>query len=171
MSFLDKLLLWLHIGFAIFAIGPVTATTMFTPRYIRARDVNVLRYLHRSTRIFGILTLGVFLAGLALGGSNLGKPYLSVSMTLFIVALVLLVAIDRDRCPRTVQRNHGRRRQGADRSHRHPVVDHGPDLAGDPGADDLVQPLIVVPGSPRTPAPSRVRESADRPGRWRTVTR
>ncbi|WP_214416464.1 hypothetical protein [Sphaerisporangium fuscum] len=96
MSFLGNLLLWLHIGFAIFAIGPVTATTMFTPRYIRAKDVAVLRYLHRSTRIFGVLTLGVFLFGLALGGSNLGKPYLSVSMTLFIVAAVLLIMIDRD---------------------------------------------------------------------------
>jgi hypothetical protein len=96
MSFLDKLLLWLHIGFAIFAIGPVTAATMFTPRYIRARDAAVLRYLHRTTRIFGVLTLGVFLFGLALAGANIGKPYLSVSMTLFIVAAVLLVIIDRD---------------------------------------------------------------------------
>ncbi|MCW2882730.1 MAG: hypothetical protein JWQ95_6830 [Sphaerisporangium sp.] len=96
MSFLDKLLLWLHIGFAIFAIGPLTAATMFTPRYIRARDASVLRYLHRSTRVFGVLTLGVFLFGLALAGGNIGKPYLSVSMTLFIVAAVLLVIIDRD---------------------------------------------------------------------------
>ncbi|MFC4587273.1 hypothetical protein [Sphaerisporangium corydalis] len=96
MSFLDKLLLWLHIGFAIFAIGPVTAATMFTPRYIRARDSAVLRYLHRTTRIFGVLTLGVFLFGLAIAGRNIGKPYLSVSMTLFIVAAVLLVIIDRD---------------------------------------------------------------------------
>ncbi|WP_248961659.1 DUF2269 family protein [Sphaerisporangium perillae] len=96
MSFLDKLLLWLHIGFAIFAIGPVTGATMFTPRYIRAKDAGVLRYLHRTTRIFGILTLGVFLFGLALGGSALGKPYLSISMTLFIVAAVLLVIIERD---------------------------------------------------------------------------
>ncbi|MDH2428784.1 hypothetical protein [Sphaerisporangium sp. TRM90804] len=96
MSFLDKILLWLHIGFAIFALGPVTAATMFTPRYIRAKDLNVLRYLHRSTRIFGLLTLGVFLFGLAAGGRNLGLPYLSISMTLFIVAAVLLVIIDRD---------------------------------------------------------------------------
>ncbi|GAA3837812.1 hypothetical protein GCM10022226_69950 [Sphaerisporangium flaviroseum] len=96
MSFLDKLLLWLHIGFAIFAIGPLTVATSFTPRYIRARDAGVLNFLHRTTRIFGILTLGVFLFGLALAGKNIGKPYLSVSMTLFIVAAVLLVIIDRD---------------------------------------------------------------------------
>ncbi|MEZ0073415.1 hypothetical protein [Planotetraspora sp. GP83] len=96
MSFPDKLLLWLHIGFAIFAIGPLTAVTSVTPRYIRARDVNVLRYLSRSTRLFGLLTLGVFLFGLLLGRSALAKPYLSASMTLFIVAAVLLVIIDRD---------------------------------------------------------------------------
>jgi hypothetical protein len=92
----DHLLLWLHIAFAIFALGPVTAATMATPRYIRAKDVGVLRYLHRSTRIFGLISLFVFLSGLLLGGSDLGKPYLSVSMTLFIVAAVLLVIIDRD---------------------------------------------------------------------------
>ncbi|GII93230.1 DUF2269 family protein [Sinosporangium siamense] len=93
---MPHVLLWLHIAFAIFTIGPVTATTMTTPRYIRAKDVNVVRYLHRATRIFGVGTLGVFLFGALLGGSSLGRPYLSVSMTLFIVALVLLVIIDRD---------------------------------------------------------------------------
>ncbi|RCG31303.1 hypothetical protein DQ384_11330 [Sphaerisporangium album] len=96
MSFLDKFLLWLHIGFAIFAIGPVTVATSFTPRYIRARDVGVLRHLHRTTRIFGVLTLAVFLFGIALGRAALSKPYLSISMTLFIVAAVLLVMIERD---------------------------------------------------------------------------
>lgn len=96
MSPLDHLLLWLHIGFAIFALGPLTAVTSVTPRYIRARDLSVLRYLHRATRIFGLLTIGVFLFGLLLGRSALGAPYLSVSMTLFVVAAVLLVIVERD---------------------------------------------------------------------------
>lgn len=96
MSPLDHLLLWLHIGFAIFALGPLTAVTSVTPRYIRARDVGVLRYLHRSTRLFGLITIGVFLFGLLLGRSALGAPYLSVSMTLFVVAAVLLVIVERD---------------------------------------------------------------------------
>ncbi|GIH25418.1 hypothetical protein Aph01nite_37280 [Acrocarpospora phusangensis] len=96
MSFLDKLLLWLHIAFAIFAIGPLTAVTSYVPRYIRARDLNVLRFLKRAERVFGSLTLGVFLFGILLGGSALAKVYLTVSMTLFIVAAVLLVIIDRD---------------------------------------------------------------------------
>jgi hypothetical protein len=96
MSFFDYLLLWLHIAFALFALGPVTAAAMFTPRYIRAKDLAVLRFLHRNTRVFGLLTNGVFLFGLALGRAALAKPYLSVSMTLFIVGAVLLVMIDRD---------------------------------------------------------------------------
>lgn len=96
MSFLDKLLLWLHIGFAIFAIGPLTVVTSYVPRYIRARDLNVLRFLKRTGRLFGSLTLGVFLFGALLGGADLAKVYLTVSMTLFIVAAVLLIIIDRD---------------------------------------------------------------------------
>lgn len=95
MSFSD-LLLWLHVGFAVFALGPLTAVTSVTPRYIRARDLNVLRYLNRSTRLFGLLTLGVFLFGMLLGRGFLGRPYLSASMTLFIVAAVLLLIVERD---------------------------------------------------------------------------
>ncbi|WP_371782961.1 hypothetical protein [Streptosporangium subroseum] len=93
---MTNLLLWLHLGFAIFALGPVTAATMSTPRFIRAKDLNVLRYLHKTTRIYAIAAVGVFVFGVLLGRDYLGKPYLSVSMTLFIVAAVLLVIVDRD---------------------------------------------------------------------------
>ncbi|GAA3442275.1 hypothetical protein [Planomonospora venezuelensis] len=93
---MTDLLLWLHIGFAIFALGPVTAATVSTPRFIRARNVDVLRYLHRTTRAYAIAGVGVFLFGVLLGREYLGKPYLSVSMTLFIVAMVLLVIVERD---------------------------------------------------------------------------
>jgi uncharacterized BrkB/YihY/UPF0761 family membrane protein len=93
---MTNLLLWLHLGFAIFALGPLTAATMSTPRFIRAKDLNVLRYLHKTTRIYAIAAVGVFVFGVLLGRDYLGKPYLSVSMTLFIVAAVLLVIVDRD---------------------------------------------------------------------------
>lgn len=97
MAFTDKLLLWLHIAFAIFTLGPVTLTTSFTPRYIRSGDVAVVRFLHRSTRIFGLLTIGVFVFGLVLGRDELDQVWLSVSMTLFIVAFALLFAlVERD---------------------------------------------------------------------------
>lgn len=96
MPFLDKLWLVLHVGFAIFAIGPVTVATSLTPRAIRRKNVEVLAFLHRITRVYGVLALGVFLFGLLLGGSDLGAPYLTVSMTLFIVSAGLLVVIHHD---------------------------------------------------------------------------
>jgi predicted lipid-binding transport protein (Tim44 family) len=98
MSFTDRLLLWFHIGFVIFAIGPVTIATMSTPRYIRARNVGVLRYLSRMTRIFGAASLGVLLFGIIAGQSlhDMSKTWVTASITLFVVALVLLVLIMRD---------------------------------------------------------------------------
>jgi hypothetical protein len=98
MSFTDRLLLWFHIAFVIFAIGPVTIATMSTPRYIRARNVGVLRYLSRMTRVFGAASLGVLLFGIIAGQSlhEMTKAWVTASMTLFVVALVLLVLIMRD---------------------------------------------------------------------------
>ncbi|TMQ95125.1 hypothetical protein ETD83_22835 [Actinomadura soli] len=96
MSTSDRLLLFLHIGFAIFTLGPLTAATHSTPRYIRKRNVTVVRYLHRTTQIYGIGTLGIFLFGLALAEGDLAEMWLSVSMTLFVVALVLLLIVERD---------------------------------------------------------------------------
>ncbi|MBO2446939.1 hypothetical protein J4573_07540 [Actinomadura barringtoniae] len=96
MSNSDRLLLILHIGFAIFTLGPLTAATMSTPRYIRKQNVVVLRYLHRTSQIYGVGTLGIFLFGLFLAHGKFGKFWLSASMTLFVVALVLLLLIDRD---------------------------------------------------------------------------
>jgi Ca2+/Na+ antiporter len=96
MSSADRLLMILHVGFAIFALGPITAVTMATPRYIRRGDTGVVRYLNRSTRIYGLLTLGIFLFGLLLAHGRFSKVWLSASMTLFVVAFVLLVLIERD---------------------------------------------------------------------------
>lgn len=93
MSFTDRLLLWLHIGFAIFTLGPVAVAIMATPRYIRKRDLAVLRYLYRTTRIFGVLTVGVFLFGLLLGRHDFSQAWFTAAMTLFIVAAVLLVIV------------------------------------------------------------------------------
>ena len=98
MSFTDRAILWLHIGVAIFTIGPVTAAIMSTPRYIRQRNTLVVGYLHRTTRIYGIASLLVFIFGAVLAGQqgDFSKPWVSISMTLFIVALVLTVLIIRD---------------------------------------------------------------------------
>ncbi|HEY6274717.1 MAG TPA: hypothetical protein VIX86_00145 [Streptosporangiaceae bacterium] len=98
MSFTDRLVLALHIAFVIFTIGPVTAAIMASSRAIRTRNIAVLRYLLLTTRIFGAASLGILVFGIILGQSlkDLGKAWLVVSMTLFVVALVLLLLIMRD---------------------------------------------------------------------------
>jgi hypothetical protein len=98
MSFTERLWVWLHVAFVVFTIGPVTIATMSTPRYIRARNIGVLRYLSRLTRIFGAASLGVLLFGIIAGQSlhKMAQAWITASLTLFVVALVLLVLIMRD---------------------------------------------------------------------------
>jgi protein-S-isoprenylcysteine O-methyltransferase Ste14 len=97
---MSTLFLWLHIGFAVFTIGPLTAATMAAPRAIRDNNLPVLRNIQRTTRIYSVAALGVFVfgvvTGVALGGAVLGEWYMTASMTLFIVGIVLLFIIDRD---------------------------------------------------------------------------
>ena len=98
MSSVDRLVLWLHVAFVIFTIGPVTIAIMSSPRVIRTRNIGVLRYLAMMTRVFAVASLGVLIFGIVLGQSlhDLSKAWLTVSLTLFVVALVLLVLIIRD---------------------------------------------------------------------------
>lgn len=98
MSFPQNLVLWLHLAFVVFTIGPVTLAIMSTPRYIRHRDVRIVRYLTRITFAFALGTLGVLIAGMALASmiSVDGKWWVIVSATLYVVALLLLVLIIRD---------------------------------------------------------------------------
>jgi len=98
MSAIERLVLWLHVAFVIFTIGPVTVAIMSSPRAIRTRNVVVLQYLLVMTRIFGIASLGVLVFGIILGQQQkeLSQAWLTVSMTLFVVSLVLLVLIMRD---------------------------------------------------------------------------
>ncbi len=98
MSFPQRLVLWLHLAFVAFTIGPVTLAIMSTPRYIRQRDVKIVRYLSRITLIFALASLGVLIAGEALASmvSLASQPWVIISATLFIVALALLALIIRD---------------------------------------------------------------------------
>ncbi|MFI6484162.1 hypothetical protein ACIBH1_39995 [Nonomuraea sp. NPDC050663] len=97
---MPSVLIWLHVAFAVFTVGPSTALTMSAPRVIRTKNVAVLQNLQRMNRIYSIGVLGVLLfgiwAGIAIGDGKLGEWYMTASMTLFIVALVLLFLIDRD---------------------------------------------------------------------------
>ena len=97
-SFPDRLWIWLHVAFVIFTIGPVTIAILSTPRYIRTRNVAVLRYMLRTTRIFGTASLGVLAFGIVAAQSlhKLESSWITTAMTLFVVSLVLLVLIMRD---------------------------------------------------------------------------
>jgi hypothetical protein len=97
-SFIDRLVIWLHVAFVIFSVGPVSIAILSSPRYIRTRNVAVLRYLLRTTRIFGIATLGVLAFGIVAAQElkKLSSSWVTTAMTLFVVSLVLLVLIMRD---------------------------------------------------------------------------
>lgn len=98
MSVGQHLVLWVHIAFAIFTIGPVTLAIMSTPRYIRRGDIQILRYLSRITFVFTVGSLVVLIAGEVLAQMlhEASKPWLIVAATLFLVAIVLLALIVRD---------------------------------------------------------------------------
>lgn len=98
MSFADHFVLWLHIGCAVFTVGPVTLAISSTPRYIRKRDITIVRYLTRITTIFTAGSLAVLILGIVAGQllHELSKPWLTAAITLFVVALVLLVLVIRD---------------------------------------------------------------------------
>ena len=97
-SFSDRLWVWLHVAFVIFTIGPVAVAILSTPRYIKTRNVAVLRYMLRTTRIFGTASLGVLVLGIVAAQSlhKLESSWVTTAMTLFVVSLVLLVLIIRD---------------------------------------------------------------------------
>src|SRR6185369_4450811 len=82
--------LWLHVALAIVALGPLTVATMATPRAIRdgAEALPLLRWLHRTTRVYGVGSITVFLIGLALvplaDHVSFDDGWLSASMGMFL---------------------------------------------------------------------------------------
>ena len=98
MSFGDHVILWLHVTAAVFTIGPGTAAIMSTPRYIRKRNAVVVGYLFRTTRTYSFAALLTLIFGLILTGMThkFSQWWISASLTLFVVAFVLLMIILRD---------------------------------------------------------------------------
>ena len=98
MSFADNAVLWLHLVAAVFTIGPGTAAIMSTPRYIRRQNTVLVGYLHRATRIYSFAALLTLIFGAVLAGMThkFSQWWISVSLTLFVVAFVLLILIMRD---------------------------------------------------------------------------
>ena len=93
MSFADHAILWLHVTAAVFTIGPGTAAIMSTPRFIRKRNPVIVGYLFRTTRIYSFGTLLTLVFGIILTAMThkFSQWWISVSLTLFVVAFVLLL--------------------------------------------------------------------------------
>src|ERR1700733_1947438 len=98
MSFADHAILWLHVTAAVFTIGPGTAAIMSTSRFIRKRNPIVVGYLFRTTRIYSLGSLLTLVFGIILAGMThkFSQWWISVSLTLFVVAFILLLLIMRD---------------------------------------------------------------------------
>ena len=158
MSFTDRLVLWLHIGFVIFTIGPVTVAIMSTPRYVRLRNLTVVRYLYRVTRIFALISLGVLIFGLVLAEQqkDFSRPWLTASLTLYVVAVVLLLLIIRDQ-RRAIgalevaeaAEGHGPAGSGTAVAQAETAVPDSSNEAVD-AAHAAGDPELAVPGSPGT---------------------
>jgi hypothetical protein len=158
MSFSQHLVLWLHVAFVIFTIGPATMAIMSTPRYIRKRDFRILRYLTRMTLIFGIGTLGILIAGIVLSSmiGKAAKPWIIVSETLFVVSLLLLGLIHRD------QRHAIKALEAAADTAAHVAVPAGPpaevaggDAAGQLPAEPATTPAPAYAGAGEGTAPQQ----------------
>ncbi len=173
MSFTDRLLLWLHIGFVIFAIGPVTIATMSTPRYIRARNVGVLRYLSRMTRIFGAASLGVLLFGIIAGQSlrDMTKTWVTASMTLFVVALVLLLLIMRDQRKAIIAVEGSLAAAGSTPAVAGEAPAGAPAAAGAPGAEPTAADVEPAPAEGQAAAATATTTISAAPAHVATVER
>jgi hypothetical protein len=152
-SFVDRLMIWLHVAFVVFAIGPVTIAALASPRYIRQRNVGVLRYLLRTTRIFGLASLGVLIFGIVAAQQlhKLGSAWVSASMTLYVVALVLLVLVMRDQRRAAVALETAAEHEALAAASGTPVPGQAPPGQALPG-QTLPEEAESGPGATRTPA-------------------
>jgi hypothetical protein len=92
---MNKVLLSVHVLAAIVLIGPVTVAASLFPRHARAKEIGVLRVLHRISSGYAVAGLAVPVFGIALAGQLyvLGETWLVISMALTAVAAVLLAVV------------------------------------------------------------------------------
>jgi uncharacterized membrane protein len=92
-SFLETL----HVIAAVFLIGPLVLVPMSGLRAIRLGHLGMVRTAARQTTLYGLLSLLVFALGAAVVPTSdrydYGTPWVTISMTLFIVALVLVLGV------------------------------------------------------------------------------
>ncbi len=92
------LLKTLHVLFAVLLVGPLTMIPMTALRSIRRRDGAAVAGAARQTMIYGLGSLLVFVLGFGIVGVkserfSMGDPWITISMTLYVIALVLVLAL------------------------------------------------------------------------------
>jgi uncharacterized membrane protein len=88
----------LHVVAAVFLIGPLVVIPMSGLRAIRGGDLSAVRTAARQTGLYGLLAILVFALGAAVVPTepehyNFGTPWVTISMTLFIVALGIILGV------------------------------------------------------------------------------
>jgi hypothetical protein len=154
MSFGDHAILWLHVSTAVFTIGPGTAAIMSTPIYIRKRNHAVVGYLHRTTRIYSFATLLTLIFGLILTGMThkFSQWWISVSLTLFVVAFVLLLIILRDQRKALAALNAAERAAVPDAVEDSTRSEAPGEAAAETGAASGGRPAVAAAGDARVAA-------------------
>jgi len=97
---MDTLFSILHVVGAVFIVGPMAILPMSAMRAIRAGSSAQVATLAKSTRIFSLLSLIVFVLGFALVGVadpkynlSVTTPWVLASIILYVVAIVLSLAV------------------------------------------------------------------------------
>lgn len=93
---MDTLFAVLHVVGAVFIIGPMAILPMTAMRAVRAGNAAQVGTLAKSTNLFALLSLIVFVLGFALVGMadpkyhlSVGTPWVLWSVILYVVALGL----------------------------------------------------------------------------------
>ncbi|WP_163511342.1 DUF2269 family protein [Fodinicola acaciae] len=90
-------LLTLHVLAAVFVIGPLVYFPMNGLRGIRTGDVDAVRSAARQTFLYSLLSLLVFGLGAAVIAAStkitFGTAWLTISMTLYVVAFAITLAL------------------------------------------------------------------------------
>lgn len=97
---METLLNILHVLTAVFIVGPMAILPMTGLRSLRAGNGSQVATMAKSTLIFTLLSLIVFLLGFGLVGVSdpkhhlsLGTPWIVISMTLYIIAFIVNLAL------------------------------------------------------------------------------
>jgi len=91
-------LVTLHVVTAVFLIGPMAIAPMAGLRGIRQQDLPTVRAAARQTMLFALLSLLVFGFGVAIVATghedySFGTAWISISMTLYLLALLITVLV------------------------------------------------------------------------------